>query len=213
MAVGFWTAAGAAGVATGAARATGAATACVDNTPSTPGLAPGGGGGRSGSLRAPSAACVCDVTGIGDNSDTGASAAVWDALAFTVRVFTRLGLIGSVDPGAGAGRAGGMAAVVTVSCFGASCFCGGASLAVSLAGSGAFSADATRALTGRSVASGASATRGAVRLIAPSPTWASINSRMRASRAPPVRPPRTTATRCRLPRLTEVTRLKPDARV
>ena len=158
------------GAATGATGA-GAATACVDNTPSTPGFAPGGNGGSSGSLRVPSAACVCEVTGIGDKSDTGASAAVCDALALTVSVFTRLGLIGSVYPGAVAGRAGGMAAVVTLSGFGASCFCGAGSL-IAAAGGAAFSADATRVSTRAfaGAASGASAMRGAVRLIAPSPT-------------------------------------------
>ena len=38
-----------------------------------------------------------------------------------------------------------------------------------------------------------------------------MSSRMRASRELPLRPPMTTATRCRPLRFTEVTRLKPDA--
>src|SRR5205085_4243654 len=139
---------------------------------------------------------------------SGARAAVWMAPGLTVIVFTVTGWIGSDEPGRGVTLAvvgGAWAAVAETSGFGF------ASTMVVRDGA-TVSACAGRGLPGAAVddmaASWASAIFGAERCADAAAMCSSSRLRMRASRSPPERPPRTTPTMWRLPRRTEVTRLK-----
>ena len=97
--------------------------------------------------------------------------------------------------------------VQAAAALGADAVTNGASavLAIEPSGAGAILAAA------RAGARAPSAMSGAVRCWLPLLMYWLINSRMRESREPADDPPITTATRCRPLRLTEVTRLKPEA--
>src|SRR5881296_3267287 len=87
----------------------GAAVATLaGSVPSTPGRAPGGGGGRASAAGAGARACSL---GRGRPANgIGAAAADWIVLlAFTLKVFTVTGWIGSLDPGVARGAAADVA--------------------------------------------------------------------------------------------------------
>src|SRR5882724_12297092 len=232
----------AAGDAVGAGSAGGVAMATLaGSVPSTPGRAPGGGGGsaslagaaaavrvgsvRVGSARAGSVRAGSFGRGRPANGAAAADAAV--LFPFTLKVFTATGWIGSLDPGAarcGAADAGGRSR------------CTGTLLALARSKrwpSGFASAGAARTTAGSFLAISlliastfgpsflgpsffgvaASAIIGAVRLVAAEGTYWLRSSRMRESRLPALDPPSTTATTWRLSRRSEVTRLKPEALV
>src|SRR5712671_1705037 len=228
--------------AAGVGSAGGAAIATLaGKVPSTPGRAPGGGGGsaspagagaaaragsvRAGSVRAGSARAGSFGRGRPANGAVAADATV--LFPFTLKVFTITGWIGSLDPGAarcGAADADGRSR------------CTGTLLALARSKrwpSGFASADAARTAAGSFLAISsliastlgpsflaasllgvaASAIIGAVRLVAAEGTYWLRSSRMRESRLPALDPPSTTATTWRLSRRSEVTRLKPEALV
>src|SRR5215831_14091887 len=72
------------------------------SVPSTPGRAPGGGGGRAASpVGAGAAVRACSLGRGRPANGIGAADADWTVLfAFTLKVLTVTGWIGSVDPGA-----------------------------------------------------------------------------------------------------------------
>src|SRR5215475_291713 len=145
----------------------------------------------------------------GAATDSASMVAFWLAVeARTASVVTRMAAMGSVEPGTGrvavraAAVAGAVRAATTDPLAGAS----------GRAGSGRTSgAPTTGAGLACACAVGVSTIFAAVRTVAPWPTYSSIRSRMRASRDRADEPPMTTATRWRLPRRTEATRLKPEA--
>src|SRR5262245_7312378 len=133
-------------------------------------------------------------------------AVFWLAVeARTASVLTRMAAMGSVEPGTGRGEvAAAVAGAVRAATTDPLAWASGR------AGSGRTSGAAT---TGAGLpcacAVGASTILAAVRTAAPWPIYSSIRLRMRASREPAEEPPMTTATRWRLPRRTDATRLKP----
>src|SRR5450759_349216 len=114
---------------------------------------------------------------------SGDSAAVRTAPAWTVNVFTALGLIGSAEPSVGDSDAE----------FGAEAICAGFEAVWSL------SLASLPSLAIAFAVSQPSTIGGAVRLTAATLTLFSIKLTTRASRALAVRPPNTTATIWRLP--------------
>ena len=121
------------------------------------------------------------VTGASDAVWTGARSAAGTTLggaSLTTKVRTGIGLIGSVEPGRGAG----IAAVASLCAGGA---VGAIAVGVSVIVTGVLAAEASRGFAVVSAGGsdfGAAATLVAVCLTAASTMWPSISERMRASR-------------------------------
>src|SRR5690349_21493458 len=94
-----------AGVSVGSVHGAAVAT-LAGRVPSTPGRAPGGGGGRTSAAGTCAGARACSLARGRPANGIGAAAADWIVLfAFTLNVFTVTGWIGSFDPGVARGSA------------------------------------------------------------------------------------------------------------
>src|SRR6266705_1214521 len=210
-----------------------AAATLAGSVPSTPGRAPGGGGGRASLAVAGAAGRACSLGRGRPANGIGAADADWSVLFdFTLKVFTATGWIGSLDPGAARGgaadgdagrsRCTGTLLALARSKRGASLsplsgfsdFAGPSAVAVRATATGSVlgaSVLGASILAVSTLGVAASAIIDAVRLVE-AEAMCSLNSwRMRASRLDALDPPSTTATTWRFSRRIEVTRLKPEA--
>src|SRR5262245_47688393 len=97
------------GARVGSTNGAAVATLAAGSVPSTPGRAPGGGGGRVSPAGAGTGARACSLGRGRPANGVGAADADWTLLvfAFTLNVFTVTGWIGSFDPGVARGAAPG----------------------------------------------------------------------------------------------------------
>src|SRR5262245_35968418 len=97
-----------AGASVGSINGAAAVATLAGSVPSPPGRAPGGGGGRASAAAACAGARACSLGRGSPANGIGAAAADWIVLlAFTLKVFTVTGWIGSLDPGVARGSAAG----------------------------------------------------------------------------------------------------------